>query len=80
MQTDTVLSHLELDKIPKPGDTIALPAGLKYMNEYYASRHVTRSPRTVRVRAVERDEVFWKEDGETPAGETCYARWRRNRT
>jgi hypothetical protein len=77
--TVTPTNYVEVEKFPKPGDVIVLPAGLRYFNQFYGSKHTTRFGRPVTVTSVERDEIFWTIPGDTPNGETCYARWRRSR-
>jgi hypothetical protein len=56
---------------PKPGDEVTLPAGLLFMNEYFAERRVTKSPTGVRVTARTRDEFYWRDQ----SGHACYARF-----
>jgi hypothetical protein len=56
---------------PRPGQTIELPAGLSYTNEFFGTRTTLTKPVAVRVIARERDEFYWK----NPQGRTCYARF-----
>jgi hypothetical protein len=56
---------------PKPGDEVTLPAGLLFMNEYFAERRVTKSPTCVRVTTRTRDEFYWRDQ----SGHACYARF-----
>jgi len=56
---------------PKPGDTITLPAGLLYMNEFFAERRVTKAPTSVRVTTRERNEFYWRDQ----RGHACYTRF-----
>jgi len=69
----TAIGYLELAARPKIGDTVTLPAGLKYVNEFYATNHVASSEREVKIVEICRDEIFWK----IGDGESCYARYRR---
>jgi hypothetical protein len=58
-------------RTPKPGDTVVLPAGLLYTNEYFAERRVTQSPLNVNVTNRCRDEFYWRDQ----RGHSCYTRF-----
>ena len=68
----SVVGFIELAERPKIGDSVTLPAGLKYVNEFYALNAVS-SGRTVAIVEIFRDEIYWRNS----AGESCYARFRR---
>lgn len=73
MATTIRYKHLEVDRIPKAGDTIALPIGLHYENEFFGTSHVTLREHIVTIVGIDRDEVFWK----IRETEKCFARWKR---
>jgi hypothetical protein len=65
-------AYLELPRVPRPGDRITLPIGLRYTNEFYASSHVTKREHDVVVVDVDRGEVYWR----ITNNEKCYASFR----
>jgi hypothetical protein len=66
-------NYLDIDRLPHVGETIVLPAGLRYVNEFFGLSSVSRHEHEVTVTDVSRDEVFWPD----AKGRTCSARWRR---
>jgi hypothetical protein len=75
MQTDTRSTPIRsalLDRTPQPGLVVELPAGLLYMNEFYAQRALNESPREVRVIDRRGDEFFWRNS----KSQTCSAYFR----
>lgn len=65
------LRVVNVARTPRPGDTIVLPAGLLYTNEYFAERRVTSSPVNVSVINRCRDEFYWRDK----RGHSCYTRF-----
>jgi hypothetical protein len=55
----TPIRSAVLDRTPQPGLVVELPAGLLYMNEFYAQRALNAAPREVRVTDRRGDEFFW---------------------